>query len=184
MPENPMFPFIDTPNSAIDIVQFLLDLRRDAHKFRDWVKTIIEHHQVSKTSFSGTAVEMARILNINPNDRVVVQNWRSHKQQNLHMHWTIISVRDWEWSQEEYQIPDEYRTWYGIHRILFHHPERNITLEQWTQIFWRRAYAEGVNQILCGIEQNIDKIPFGVTNIVDFVQHWYHKWSSSGEHIS
>jgi 4-hydroxy-tetrahydrodipicolinate reductase len=177
IPDVPNFRFIEAPNAAIDVVQFMIDLEKDAERFQGWIKTIIEHHQVAKTSLPGTAVEMARMLGVNKDDRVVVSDWEAYKAKHeVRTHGGIISVRDWKGSKAEYQIPDEYQGGYGIHRITLHNPESGVTVERGgTQVLGRRAYAEGTYRFVRALEIAPDQIPLGVTNVVDFVRNRYHE---------
>lgn len=121
---------------------------------------------------------MAKAFGIDPNNKIMIKEcWSAYKAENpIRTHGGIVSVRDWKASQEEFDIPDEYQGGYGIHRITLHNPESGVTVERGgTQVLGRRPYAEGTYQFLKALEIAPDKIPLGVTHVVDFVRNGYHQ---------
>ena len=155
IPEDATFTYVEAPNIALRVLQFMIDLEEDAKKYKDWNVSLVEHHQEAKTSVPGTAVKMAGILGLDDSE--------------------IVSIRDWKASQEEFEIPDENQGGYGIHKITFSDPsgEQDDVIRT-IKVFGRKEYAEGTMQVLDALDLN-EKVPTGLISIVDFVREGLHE---------
>lgn len=167
LPEKLNFPYILAPNIAIEAIQFFRELQ-NRPKNQDEVITIVEHHQAEKTSVPWTALNIANILGVDTDNHTTVYNWSEFKKNhNVREHGGIISIRDWEGSKEEFDIPESEKWGYAIHRITFYSPKVWFTEERWFSIFGRTAYFQWVLRIVEFIRKQKDNIWSWEINIID-----------------
>lgn len=97
------YPFIRVPNSALTVINYLSLVETQAKdRFADWVPKIIEHHQVSKADVSGTAKKLADMLGVEYD--------------------MIESIREFERTKKQYNIPKSSQDGYAVHSVTFTDP--------------------------------------------------------------
>jgi len=145
------FPLIKVPNASLPIVRFLLDVEEAALRHKNWPVTITEHHQPTKKDVSGTALKIADMLGVGKE--------------------AIVSVRNWEQSQREHNIPEETREGYAIHDVTFTNPETNIdTTPLHVVVHGRETYARGLMTLAGAVLGHPEEFLPGHYNIVDLVR--------------
>lgn len=147
------FPFVHVPNAALNVIHYLGAVEEAArHQYAGWSPSIVEHHQEAKADTSGTAKKLADMLGIE--------------------HDGIVSVRDFDRTQQEYAIPDSSRDGYAIHSVTFTNPETEDVSEPLEIVVnGRSVYAEGVFDIYNAIELYPQAFKKGPNDIVTLVQN-------------
>jgi len=140
------FPRVICSNTSIAIVKFLFMLSENGKLFANSEITIEESHQNSKTSVPGTAVDIARSLNVSP-DR-------------------ISSYRNREHQKEALGIPEEFLERHAYHRVSIKDGDSLISLE--TRVLGHKPYADGVISIVRAIEKNA--LEAKKYEVIDFVR--------------
>lgn len=131
--ENWDIPVVLCPNTNILMLKFMNMIEKSGHTFSQYQISIIESHQANKTSVPGTAVAMAKSLNLQNN--------------------AIESVRDVKRQQVELAIPEQNLTRHAYHRIQISDDKScSIVLE--TKVFGDSPYVDGVKEIICAVGKN------------------------------
>jgi 4-hydroxy-tetrahydrodipicolinate reductase len=139
------FPRVICSNTSIAIVKFLFVLAEHGKLFANSEITIEESHQASKTSVPGTAVDIARSLNVSP-DR-------------------ISSCRNQEQQKNALGIPEEFLERHAYHRVRIKDGDSLISLE--TRVLGHKPYSDGVLSIVAAIAQNaLEPRKYDVTDFV------------------
>lgn len=146
------FPLIKVPNAALGVIDYLQRVEVAASTdFAGWDATITEHHQEAKADTSGTAKKLADMLGVSYD--------------------TIVSIRDFEQSQQEFDIPESSRDGYAVHSVVFTDPatgEQSDAIE--IVVRGREVYAAGVIDIYRALQENPEAFTRGTHDIVDLVK--------------
>ena len=118
--------FIDAPNLSLAALAYMDEVAALGEGREDWGLSIVEHHQEAKgANVSGTAKKIADMLG------------RSHD--------AITSVRDFQRSQAEYGIEDQFEGGFAIHNTVLTHPVSGETVTTGADLVirGRETYAVG-----------------------------------------
>lgn len=150
---NPNFPLIKVPNAALGVIDYLRRVETEAtEKYAGWLPTITEHHQEAKADTSGTAKKLADMLGVSYD--------------------TIVSVRDFSRSQQEFQIPSTSRDGYAIHSVVFTDPETGKQSDAIEIVVrGREVYAAGVIDIYAALQETPEAFSKGNHDIVELVKN-------------
>ncbi|MCK5460637.1 hypothetical protein KAI58_01495 [Candidatus Gracilibacteria bacterium] len=167
-------PVVLAPNLSIEVVEALvrkLPEMKENHPNADFL--IIEAHQKAKESIPGTAKEGAKILMEDSKvENVVIKSmeeWEEFAKNPLIHLGKIVSVRCDEISEKIFKVPDEAIGGHGIHKFIAYEDEGKVD-EVETQVLGRKAYAEGLGQLIQLLENSPDEFKKGVTSIFELVQ--------------
>ena len=183
VPEDMDFTMIDAPNIALRVLEFMIQLEDWSEEYKSWEREIVEHHQESKGSLPGTAAKMAVTLfpgaseegfkKASPQEVEPGVLTRTDQIGNK-----ITSIRDWKQSKEEFDIPEENKAGYGIHKITFKNPNKGgEDVVKVIKVFGRDEYAECVNQMSQALSNPAvaEKLKNKLTNIVELVREGLHE---------
>jgi dihydrodipicolinate reductase len=125
---NPMCKVEFIPNSSIEVQEYIVSIEKFWSTHKDWPVSVIEYHQSAKTSVSGTAIEIAKRINLPAKN--------------------IVSVRDDSLAQKKFNIPQEHLNGYAIHQVTFTDPEGNHPETFEMKVFGRASYVNGLIRMI------------------------------------
>lgn len=122
----PQIPVVLCPNTNILMLKFMCMLERSGAMFKGYQIQIAESHQSSKNSVPGTAVQMAKSLDVCSSE--------------------ITSVRHAEIQASDLKIPIEHLDRHAFHRVTIQDDSCAISME--TRVYGESPYASGVQKIV------------------------------------
>lgn len=153
IPENLNFVLVDAPNSNIEVLKTISQIKIDSEiwNMNTHIACITEAHQWSKKSLPGTAKVILDILG------------------NIVLHGKIYSVRSPRFAKSVCGIPEKYLGGFGYHMIeIFEKDtiETGIPIEQYElKVLGRKSYAEGAYEIIGAMK----KLPNGQVSVTEMV---------------
>ena len=145
LPDTIRFPVVICPNVNLQMLYFMAMVKRSSRYFIGQDIKMSESHQASKSTKPGTAIYLARSLDLPEN--------------------TIKSERDPKIQQEVIGIPSQSLDRHACHQIVISDGEVEIKLE--TRVLGKSAYASGLSKIIDMIAPR--RLAPGKYDIVDLV---------------
>jgi dihydrodipicolinate reductase len=127
------------------MLYFMAMVKHSSRYFRDQDIKVIESHQASKRTKPGTAIYLAKSLEIPETE--------------------IRSERDPKIQNERLGIPSSFLDRHAYHEIVIRSPEAEIRLE--TRVLGKSAYASGLSKIIDIVAER--KLAPGYYDIVDLI---------------
>lgn len=119
-------PVIVCPNTAIPILKLMYIINKYGKMFRKYKIKITESHQKNKNTIAGTAVDIARSLEVPITE--------------------IKSLRDIDVQKNLIGIPDQHLDLHAYHQIIIEDEGCEIKLE--TKVLGHLAYVSGIKEII------------------------------------
>lgn len=138
------FTYIDSPNFNILMLKFMHMLKVYGIHFQNNNVSITESHQESKKSLPGTAVEFAKSLGVDPEK--------------------IISIRNPDVQEKQYNIPAEYLQLHAFHEINIGDGSTSINLK--TLVKGHNSYVSGLAAIISSLD-NLNNCYYHVMDLLD-----------------
>ena len=144
-PVTTKFPVVICPNVNMQMLYFMAMVKNSSRFFQDQEIRISESHQASKITKPGTALHLAKSLNIPEAE--------------------ISSERDPKVQNESLGIPSLFLDRHAYHEIVIKNKEVEIRLE--TKVLGKSAYASGLAKVIDIVVGQ--KLSPGYYDIVDLV---------------
>ncbi|MCH7316069.1 dihydrodipicolinate reductase C-terminal domain-containing protein [Acinetobacter sp. ANC 3882] len=143
---------IQCPNTNILMLKFMNMIEKSGQNFSQYQISITESHQANKSSIPGTAVAMARALDL-PAEQ-------------------IESVREVDRQLSELSIPEQNLARHAYHRIEISDGNScSILLE--TRVLGVAPYAEGVREIIIALGRRRDSLEKRLYSVMELIEN---KW--------
>ncbi len=140
----PSFPVVICANTNILMLKFMAMLHAQGHLFAGYDIRVLESHQASKKSAPGTAISLARALNV-PTEE-------------------IVSVRD-PLAQEQLGIPAHHHARHAYHHITITDGAVELVLE--TKVLGQTPYAAGLAGIVDAVRaRNLEPRTYDVLELI------------------
>ncbi len=140
----PSFPVVICANTNMLMLKFMAMLHAQGHLFAGYDIRVLESHQASKKSAPGTAISLARSLNVATEE--------------------IVSVRD-PLAQEQLGIPARHHARHAYHQITITDGPVELVLE--TKVLGQAPYAAGLAGIVDGLRaRNLEPRPYDVLELI------------------
>lgn len=140
------FPYILCPNTSILVGKALNMINEYGKHFEKYDISILESHQMAKTTEAGTAFAFAHSLNF-PVDE-------------------ILSIRSPEFQKNQIGIPAEFIPKHAYHKIIIRDGDNELRIE--TKVLGHQSYVNGVKTIIEAVlKYDLECKRFSIFDLLD-----------------